>query len=516
MCDNQVSQGLRHPFGEECCEAEIKILREKYSDYFFLQAPFNNDAIDQETYLIIGRRGSGKTSLAQYFSFQNQIKNCKCIDVDEPNIYYNVLSKVSRLAASSTDIAIPRIVNIWEFVIWSLIFEEYKDLCPEAKAATYVNPLKKSAAYIVKELLVSLINKFAGKEFDHLSDELENFLCSSTIKNAKSAILKITKRKPIIIAIDSLERYSVNDEAMMRATAALIECASNFNIEYSSKGVHVKAFISAEVFPHLRESEISNTSKYVRDEKYLHWRPKDLVRLVSWRFYKYLEKNGQLKPESKTDIDWEDFESVLLKMWIPYFGKEITNRSGLIERTFPYVIRHTQMRPRQIISLLNEIAKQSKKNRDYPNFSQKTMVYSIRHTEKKLATEVINSYSSTYKNVGKIIDALNGVPSIFKGNLLDKRAPISASEWPMGNYSSSNFKQLVAELGIVGKIRHWNKDKKIIEADFEYALEDRLPLLSDDDCVIHPMFFEKLSIDRSENKVIILPFPDHPDYDDVR
>ena len=74
----------------------------------------------------------------------------------------------------------------------------------------------------------------------------------------------------------------------------------------------------------------------------------------------------------------------------------------------------------------------------------------------------------------------------------------------------------MAELGIVGKVRNWNTEKNIIEADFEYALEDRLPLLSDDDCVIHPMFVEKLRINTSEHKVIIYPFPDHPDYDDVR
>jgi len=516
MSKKAIDHGLRHPFGEECCEAELKILKDKYSDYYFFQAPFNKEAIDHETYLIIGRRGSGKTSLAQYFSFQNKIKNSVCIDVDEPNVYYEVLSRVSHLAASSTEIAIPRIVNIWEFIIWSLIFEEYKELCEEAKSATYVSPLKKTAAHVVKELLRSLIQKFAGKEFDRLSDELESFLCSPVIEAAKSAVIEITKHKPVIIAIDSLERYSVNDEAMMRATAALIQCASNFNIEHAINGVHVKAFISAEVFPHLCEAEISNTRKHVREEIYLHWRPKDLVRLVSWRFYKYLAKNGQLKPESGGGIDWRDFNSVLQKMWIPYFGEEITNGLGLIERTFPYVIRHTQMRPRQIITLLNAMAKVSRKNLNFPDFCEKAIVQSIKQAEKSLATEVINSYSKAYENVGKIVDALNGVPMVFKGSLLDKRAPVTASEWPRGNYSPSNFKQLVAELGIVGKVRNWNKEKNIIEADFEYALEDRLPLLSEDDCVIHPMFVEKLRIDTSQHKVIIYPFPDHPDYDDVR
>ncbi len=215
-----------------------------------------------------------------------------------------------------------------------------------------------------------------------------------------------------------------------------------------------------------------------------------MVRLVSWRFHKHLSNNSQLKSESGGNIDWSIFSEVLEKMWIPYFGEEITNGLGLREKTFPYVIRHTQMRPRQIIKLLNKMAKRSRDNLNFPEFCEEAIVDSIKKNEKSLATEVINSYSKAYVNVGKIVDALSGVPIVFKGSLLDKRAPTTASEWPSGNYSPSNFKQLVSELGIVGKVRSWNKTKNVIEADFEYALEDRLPLLSDDDCVIHPMFIE--------------------------
>ncbi|MCG7984931.1 MAG: hypothetical protein JAY90_19535 [Candidatus Thiodiazotropha lotti] len=508
--------GLRHPFGEECCEAEVKILKELYSDYYFLEAPFNKDSLDSETYLIIGRRGSGKTSLAQYFTFQKKLRRAKCIDVDEPNIYYEVLSRVSKLAATSTEIAIPRIVQIWEFLVWSLIFGEYKNYSTEIEAASYISPTKKGPAHLVKELLKSIIRKFAGNDVDQLSDELEDYLSSPVIEAAKKRVLELTNRSPIIVAVDSLERYSVNDEAMMRSTAALIQCASNFNIEHAINGIHVKAFISAEVFPHLCEAEISNTSKHVREEIYLHWRPKDLVRLVSWRFHKHLSKHSQLKSESMGEIDWNNFSEVLQKMWIPYFGEEITNGLGLREKTFPYVIRHTQMRPRQIIKLLNKIAKRSHDNLNFPEFCEEAIVDSIRKAEKSLATEVINSYSKAYENVGKIIDALSGVPILFEGRLLDKRASKTASEWTKGHYSPSNFKQLVSELGIVGKVRSWDKRRKIIEADFEYALEDRLPLLDDDLCVIHPMFIEKLRVNTTENQVIVYPFPDHPDFDEVR
>ena len=42
------------PFGEAASELE---LGENYPDLYFGETPFNDSAIDPDTYLIIGRRG---------------------------------------------------------------------------------------------------------------------------------------------------------------------------------------------------------------------------------------------------------------------------------------------------------------------------------------------------------------------------------------------------------------------------------------------------------------------------
>jgi hypothetical protein len=73
-----------------------------------------------------------------------------------------------------------------------------------------------------------------------------------------------TRSEPIIIAVDTFERYDRENVAMMTVTSALIQCANNFNIGYSNKGIYVKAFVSAEIFPYIKESAISNTTKFIR------------------------------------------------------------------------------------------------------------------------------------------------------------------------------------------------------------------------------------------------------------
>ena len=54
----------------------------------------------------------------------------------------------------------------------------------------------------------------------------------------------------------------------------------------------------------------------------------------------------------------------------------------------------------------------------------------------------------------------------------------------------------------------------MIEADFEYAIKDRLNIADGDECVVHPMFRDKFNIQNS-NGWRVFPFPDHPEYKDV-
>ncbi len=128
-------------------------------------------------------------------------------------------------------------------------------------------------------------------------------------------------------------------------------------------------------------------------------------------------------------------------MWIPYFGEFITNHRGVREHTFPYVLRHTQMRPRQLIVLCNSIAAHGRNAGRFPVFSEIDIREGIRMAEGTLATEIINSYNAIYPEVGHIVDALTRIPKVFMGNELDRRAKESASAWRPGTYSPMNFRR---------------------------------------------------------------------------
>jgi hypothetical protein len=190
-------------------------------------------------------------------------------------------------------------------------------------------------------------------------------------------------------------------------------------------------------------------------------------------------------------------------MWLPYFGDEITNGRGLRERTFSYVLRHTQLRPRQLILVCNAIAKRA--GQRFPRFSEVDIREAVKEAESDLASEIVNSFHSVYPRVHEIVDALLNMPMVFPGNELDRRAPLSKTAWPDDNYSPAAFRQLVAELGIVGRVSRKNLEDGFIDADFEYSLRDRLRVTHRDQCVIHPMFYKRLNVDINA-RARVMPF----------
>ncbi|MEO0801980.1 MAG: zeta toxin family protein, partial [Cyanobacteria bacterium J06642_2] len=312
--------GRLEPFGEPDCESDVEILgEERYSRYYLNSTYFNQFALHPSVYLIVGRRGSGKTALSRSFAFQSGMKNSISVDVDEPASFHQVISKIVEQDMLNKELQVPRLVKVWEYIIWSSIFYHLRDRDYRINAACAFNS-EEGASKIVRILLQSLLEKYVGSGKGDLSDEIESIFLSSTFTHAQAATLEVARKQPVIVTLDTLENYSTRDPRLMIATSALIEFAAKYNRKYSKQNIHIKLFMMDEIFPYLTEEYISNTLKYVRDEIYLYWRPKDLMRMLCWRLFQYL-KMADYSRNLTLETDWEDYQHVKKNIWDKYFGR---------------------------------------------------------------------------------------------------------------------------------------------------------------------------------------------------
>jgi hypothetical protein len=503
------------PFGQADCESELKELGADYKSLYFGHTPLNVAALTPKAYLIVGRRGAGKTALSQYFSFQTTYHNPLVIDVDEPREYLNVLTQIGARSLSSPELAVSNARDIWVYLIWCLIFENRREgddaisracvPCEDLKNYTHAGFLNRAIAW--------LLGHFSGDSLTGEQRKLSDFLTAEEFKAAQSAVLQWAKKQPIFVAIDTLEKYDIADAGLMNAIAGLVEAAAAFNGGYSKSGIHVKAFISGEIFPHLMEVVLQNPLKSVKHPVHMLWRAKDLLRLIAWRYHTFLKHHGLLLPESLGPIDWDNPRDVLLKAWSPYFGKDICNRRGTDEHTFSYILRHTQMRPRQLIEICNYIAARSICSGSFPRMSPEDIVDGVREGESNLATEIVNSYQLIHPGVEGIVQALSRMPLLFPGSELDKRAPESAPFWKHGGYSPSAFAKLVVQLGVVGRVVQ-KSESGHVNAEFEYAQRTSMQISHRDECVLHPMFFSKLNPVTPDRPITVMPFVVQKDEED--
>lgn len=108
------NKSLIQPFGEISFETEFAKLGAKWEEYFFEHTYFVNGSLEPDTYLIVGRRGSGKSSLVQNFLYQDKYPNSDYINIGKAENYNAELLEVAVNLKYSQELATQKIVKLWD------------------------------------------------------------------------------------------------------------------------------------------------------------------------------------------------------------------------------------------------------------------------------------------------------------------------------------------------------------------------------------------------------------------
>lgn len=495
------------PFGDNAAEKERNL------EELYLEAVhFSQDALDPHVSIIVGRRGSGKTALARFFRFESESPYDVYVDIDQPEVFTSFLSTISGFGPDEPHV-FEALSKTWEIAFWnSLMAQSIRQAASDKelkKCRSHINKISNNrritkSSSIVRATLTFLAG-FAGPHARNaleLTKSIEEAFDTVSFEDAKDELLAfLDGGKQAVVVLDTLEQYEIRKQHIQYAIGAMLQAVSRFSLGEVHENIHIKCFLPSEIFQHI-DHAIPNVAKILESPLYLHWTPKDLLRLSCLRLAHFFDETGNTySGVDFSSVDWGDYKSVREKVWDRYFPHTVTNGLGIAEDSLQYIVRHTQLRPRQVIWILNNICQIAHADGRFPNqISNQDIVKGVRNIERKLADEIFNSYAQVYPDAKKIVSVFRQLPPILEKAQLDQYAARSKNHWDMLEYDRYTFRRLVTEVGLLGAVV--DRTEKFVETEFEYNTEGTLNLSDDESCAFHPVFYDYLRIKTSTRQIV--------------
>ncbi len=336
------------------------LYRDDFEKFFIEYNNNYNEILKPEKFLIIGRKGSGKTILAEYVRKQSEKESNWFSDIKS----YKDFRFHELVNFKTNDISPNEYSAIWRWIVLidiaKLLFEDnginesdsikklktffkenYYSLDIDAKKVIEINKNNKINGSILKEILN--IGGEIGREIKFGEGNYLNYL--EDLENVIIKLLKTSKSKYTLF-YDELDDRFQNDEFYRNSLISLIKTVDSLNCEFLEKRIKFKIvlLIRTDIFSVLNDTDL-NKLKIINTIN-ISWgdRINNDSPLIDLIIKKAKKSNSFLNLYS----DLKVFETLF-----PQDVKGVSPERFILERTF--------LRPRDIITLLNFIIEK------YPN-----------------------------------------------------------------------------------------------------------------------------------------------------
>lgn len=474
--------------------------------------PFSN-TIRNDSHVILGRRGCGKSSVVSGYKslalfgrshgpISNAVINSSpdhVIPITDWTHFGELVRRVGREAMKKlgdqfdpdghlhTEDTIPA----WEDAYWGVILEHFY---------SYASKQPRSGT------TYSAVFDYANGRNDSLLDRgssLEDALALR--KKAIDCILSNLNGKKIYVLIDSIDEYPLRDRVFHRVFSAFLQSIGRFNSKHEN--IKVIACVPEEIGDLATMFGIKrNQLKEHSGASRLRWRPIDLLQVLASR-YRLTLKVHDKNTEFLDRIDELDFENKLtlrknLRLFFAHLlPDELVNQLGVSESPIAYIIRHTQLRPREILEIFNGILRHAfNDSSGYRTITSENIVDAVADVEDDLASYVTDIYHSLFSRLLVACDdILPEVPAICNGKTLDK-----VERRFKGRVESdvSNVWRTLYHMGILGYEdnsgnHHAETSERYVYARFAYNSRSPIPLANDRIYCFHPLFSKRFGMRKS-------------------
>lgn len=478
-------------FGQDSAESEIQSLH-----YVFLSVPFYQRLKTMKKWLVVGRKGSGKT--AACLMFFRQLETEHKVTLMTPKSLSAAKSALLDKASINSDEAA---LMKWKYVF---LVEMSRYVCHAAQEqfgenyTAWGEPLRKIRSFLIKYesteantldnamKFIRSINKFAISVFkvegaievekisesaSALSDDLDIFF--SILKEAN----KYIGDKPLYILVDQVDDLWDSTEEGQNLIIGLLRAAKEINDSISL--LRIVVFLRADIFSYLR---FHDSDKYRSNMEKITWDTENLKKLIALRIRKSTGIKGDVN-----------------SLWDSIFPSKINSVDS-----FKYIVNQTLMRPRDLIQLCN-ICTDKARNRNSDTITIQDIDNAISQYSTWKLEDLVSEYAVQYPFLERLILSLfYTFPSYQLSRQQFEELFDAQKEYFIEEYSSEYFEpidvllQILYTVGFLGVIHNGNI--------LYEALDDKFILPYAMQLEIHSAFRKGLSIPNqakssSESKV---------------
>ncbi|MCK4813086.1 MAG: hypothetical protein KAT14_04030, partial [Candidatus Marinimicrobia bacterium] len=437
----------KDPLG--CLDANNLKEKETLSQHFIKTSDYE-DVLNPQTLFISGRKGDGKTALAFMLKDEKDRKNRLryeyAIVIRNYEFYHSIAISMrenilSSKAAYNSQIQEKIDVRtyfekLWQYIIY---IAAMNTIVNDSDKCGNIEPIKEylSSNNLIAEggeIADNVINRVVTQ--DLFDDEnpilqavasvvrIQERLDDPSFKRAIDTLRDHLKKEKhtILIVIDTLEKYYSAEEEFLKAVQGMLIAVHEIKLNSDNIRIHIKCFLPAEL--HDRFSDW-NPSKVFDGTVFLRWSYKELLSLISKRYFTYIKKyypefNDHL---NTSEIDWNNKDSVRHLFWDYFFPKQVTDHFGAKEDSFNYILRHSQRKPREIIYIVNRIINNSERNGNIPKITEEDIRVGVHDNLEQLVRDNLFAHHDKLDRLVKIVQiAFANESNVLSGK---KLGPVS-------------------------------------------------------------------------------------------
>lgn len=486
-----------------------------------------NSLLRKDLSVVIGRRGSGKTALLTSYKYRPYLvgniepdtfgADFSAYDlVIEVKTYKDFEEMQTRVVKDpNTFRPIESIVEDWatlilDYFLAKLVAEETTSSRRAANNSHLLaiqNYLRQDESAIEDEVrkavwgqsLWGRIKTFGrGKK----SDERE-FLPQEEVMRRAVEYLK-SEKKRAVITFDSMDEYDIGRPAFNRTVGALVRFIAHFNTRYDR--IKIKLVLPSEIFPEIQEAS-GNPLKDLVSYDQVQWSSMELMQIAAYRYKLFLSLYDPEYCHELRKLDLNRRDDVH-QFWSRFFPTKHTNRYGVEEDAMTYVLRHTQLLPRQLLMILQRIVVNSRRlTGGYREFKESVVRNVIEEMEPVIAGEIFGAFRHIYpfaKDIGKSV--FGNLPTILTYNQLEdqwrKRARHQMSKLNT-DFEMVHFSEMLIRMGIIGIVK--GETQRYYEAQFGYHLLTPFNIGDGNLLCIHPIFSKYFNAAGNDKSKAISP-----------